>query len=374
MSDNVGTLQTGSVGAESASADAAKTLTADEVKTEKDAKAMQETSDFDDVDIVHDVVDENAPDGWSYEVPRPWLSIEQAAFMLGRSPLAVERSIAGKWGNKLPEGWSARRVIMDGVEEWRIVPPPGFRIKHSRPEKHKETGEPGHESEDNIDIADVDASPLTFDPSADEHEVGSHGEESPKAKTKSDSTKSGSETKTKAEAKSRTEARSAAKTKHRDSSKVKSKEGVQRTSVDEETKLTGRGGDSMFSLGNLLHSAGQMAQKELASFGLAVRSEKQDDVEHATIVIDRSDEVEKLLRELADTRKELAEQTRMHLDDLRVMQEMQSSMRLLEVNSRETAELKQDLCDAQKALIEHKRRYEQFVALPWWKKIFSKLP
>lgn len=138
---------------------------------------------------------------------------------------------------------------------------------------------------------------------------------------------------------------------------------------------TAREADSGFSLEKLLQSAGKMAQKELASFGLAVRNERHhDDVEHATIVIDRSDEVEKLLRELSETRKELADQRRMHLDDLRVMHEMQSSMRLLEVNARETAELKQDLGYAQKALLEHKKRYEEFVALPWWKKIFRKLP
>src|SRR5208283_99293 len=69
---------------------------------------------------------------WSYEVPRPWLSIEEAASMLGRSVRGVERSIIGRWGNKLPEGWQARRVRLDGNDEWRIVPPPGFRVKHSK--------------------------------------------------------------------------------------------------------------------------------------------------------------------------------------------------------------------------------------------------
>ncbi len=69
---------------------------------------------------------------WSYEVPRPWLSIEEAANMLGRSVRGMERSIIGRWGNKLPEGWQARRVRMDGTDQWRIVPPPGFRVKHSK--------------------------------------------------------------------------------------------------------------------------------------------------------------------------------------------------------------------------------------------------
>ena len=69
---------------------------------------------------------------WSYETPRPWLSIAEAARMLGRSPRAVERSILGRWGNKLPEGWTGRKVRIDGQDEWRVVPPPGFRVKHSR--------------------------------------------------------------------------------------------------------------------------------------------------------------------------------------------------------------------------------------------------
>lgn len=267
----------------------------------------------------HDIVDELPTDAWSYEVPRPWLSIDQAAFMLGRSTRAVERSILGRWGNKLPEGWSARRVKIDGIEEWRIIPPPGFRIKHFR-------SEPREKHEADIEFADVDASPV---------EVSREGRAS---------------------------------------------ESKKRTDLDEDSSMPpqARSTDSGFSLEKLFHSASQMAQKELASFGLAVRPNQADrfgdDVEHATIVIDRSDEVEKLLRELSETRKELAEQRRMHLDDLRVMHEMQTSMRLLEVNARETAELKQDLGYAQKALLEHKKRYEEFVSLPWWKKIFAKLP
>lgn len=132
-----------------------------------------------------------------------------------------------------------------------------------------------------------------------------------------------------------------------------------------------------------------MAQKELASFGLAVgpvsdqstRRNRNElagivdaDIEHATIVIDRSDEVEKLLRELANSQKELAEQRRMHLDDLRLMQEMQRSMLLLEVNAKETGELKQDLSYAQQALKEHRSQYQAFLALPWYKKLFRKTP
>lgn len=298
-------------------------------------------SGLDDWDQVHTIVDETAPDGWSYEVPRPWLSIEQAAFMLGRSARGVERSILGRWGNKLPEGWSARRVKIDGVEEWRIIPPPGFRIKHSRHDKPKEN------SVQDADVADVDASPLVFDPAEDDEQEHSKAAAQPKTQT--------------------------SKKQHNQ----KKPQPVKSSDRDEESNMppTAREADSGFSLEKLFQSAGKMAQKELASFGLAVRNDRHnDDVEHATIVIDRSDEVEKLLRELSETRKELADQRRMHLDDLRVMHEMQSSMRLLEVNARETAELKQDLGYAQKALLEHKKRYEEFVALPWWKKIFRKLP
>lgn len=329
------------------------------LKEERESEELEEDQDdYDDDDV------ENYADSWSYEVPRPWLTVEQAASMLGRSTRGVERSILGRWGNHLPEGWSARRVRIDGVDEWRIIPPPGFRIKHSRREtsrrdgtstntstntntsantdKNSSVGRSTHASTGDSNIEDVEASPIT----------------------------------------SSTEPSSSAKQTETNKTASKSQEkkmaATPNSAVESPSSVS-----EPFSFEKFFQSAGKMAQKELASFGLTVRptSERTDkhgivdaDIEHATIVIDRSDEVEKLLRELANTQKELAEQRRMHLDDLRLMQEMQRSMLLLEVNAKETGELKQDLTYAQQALKEHRSQYQAFLALPWYKRLFRKTP
>ncbi len=320
------------------------------LKEERENEELEEDQDDDDSEIV-----ENYSDSWSYEVPRPWLTVEQAASMLGRSTRGVERSILGRWGNHLPEGWSARRVRIDGVDEWRIIPPPGFRIKHSRRETSRRDGTntntdknssvvtSTHAGTGDSNIEDVEASPIN-------RSTETHG--SAKETDKTDKTASKSQEKKMA---------------------VTSNSAVESPSSVSEP----------FSFEKFFQSAGKMAQKELASFGLTVRpaSERTDkhgivdaDIEHATIVIDRSDEVEKLLRELANTQKELAEQRRMHLEDLRLMQEMQRSMLLLEVNAKETGELKQDLTYAQQALKEHRSQYQAFLALPWYKRLFRKTP
>ncbi|MGH9550426.1 MAG: hypothetical protein ACRD3W_13675, partial [Terriglobales bacterium] len=57
------------------------------------------------------------------------LSVKEAALVLGKSIRALERSLSGKWGNRLPEGWSASRRMMNGSEEWQIVPPADFRYE-----------------------------------------------------------------------------------------------------------------------------------------------------------------------------------------------------------------------------------------------------
>ncbi len=315
------------------------------LKEERENEELEEDQDDDDDDDV-----ENYVDSWSYEVPRPWLTVEQAASMLGRSTRGVERSILGRWGNHLPEGWSARRVRIDGVDEWRIIPPPGFRIKHSRRETNRRdatstntsarTGT--HAGTGDSNIEDVEASPIT------------------------------SSTETSSSVKQTETNKTASK------SQEKKMAATPNSAVESPSSVS-----EPFSFEKFFQSAGKMAQKELASFGLTVRptSERTDkhgivdaDIEHATIVIDRSDEVEKLLRELANTQKELAEQRRMHLDDLRLMQEMQRSMLLLEVNAKETGELKQDLTYAQQALKEHRSQYQAFLALPWYKRLFRKTP
>ncbi len=334
-------------------------VTPDATQESKQARALKEEREREELEKDQDDYDdddvENYADSWSYEVPRPWLTVEQAASMLGRSARGVERSILGRWGNHLPEGWSARRVRIDGVDEWRIIPPPGFRIKHSRREtsrrdgtntntdKNSSVATSTHAGTGDSNIEDVEASPIN---SSNE----THG--SAKETEKTDKTASKSQEKKMAST---------------------SNSAVESPSSASEP----------FSFEKFFQSAGKMAQKELASFGLTVRptSERTDkhgivdaDIEHATIVIDRSDEVEKLLRELANTQKELAEQRRMHLDDLRLMQEMQRSMLLLEVNAKETGELKQDLTYAQQALKEHRSQYQAFLALPWYKRLFRKTP
>lgn len=324
-----------------------------EKEKEREEEEQERQEDQDDSDEIVD----NYSDSWSYEVPRPWLTVEQAASMLGRSTRGVERSILGRWGNHLPEGWSARRVRIDGVDEWRIIPPPGFRIKHSRRETSRRDGTSAnadtctntsanssartgtHAGSGDSNIEDVEASP-----------INSSTETSNSVKTDKTASKS----------------------------QEKKMAATPNSAVESPSSVS-----EPFSFEKFFQSAGKMAQKELASFGLTVRptSERTDkngivdaDIEHATIVIDRSDEVEKLLRELANTQKELAEQRRMHLDDLRLMQEMQRSMLLLEVNAKETGELKQDLTYAQQALKEHRSQYQAFLALPWYKRLFRKTP
>ncbi|CAN5270949.1 hypothetical protein BH11CYA1_BH11CYA1_29120 [soil metagenome] len=303
-----------------------------------------------------EIVDSYA-DSWSYEVPRPWLTVEQAASMLGRSARGVERSILGRWGNHLPEGWSARRVRIDGIDEWRIIPPPGFRIKHSRRETTR------RESANDGPIDDVEMSPLSAS-----DETG-----------KENKTVAGQTTSKSQEKKMASPAIPTSAATQTASASASSANAAQRST-------SAASSNEPFSFEKFFQSAGKMAQKELASFGLSVRPTSERgtsleragavdaDVEHATIVIDRSDEVEKLLRELADTQKELSEQRRMHLDDLRLMQEMQRSMLLLEVHAKETGELKQDLTYAQQALKEHRSQYQAFLALPWYKRLFTKSP
>ncbi len=234
---------------------------------------------------------------YSYEVPRPALTIEEAAGILGKSVKAIERSISGRWGNRLPEGWKARRMKMDGELEWRILPPPGFRIRRSTSNQSMQPQE----------------------------------------------------------------------TKKEMTTETTSKESGKTT----ETTAPKSTYDFAFSLEKLL-SAGKKAGNELVK--VAENAMENSYEQHPTIVIDRASDVEKLLRELADTQKELATERLMHLDDLRQMHEMASSMRLLEMRGTQTQILKEELEDARQALKAHKERYEAYVALPWWKKIFTSTP
>jgi hypothetical protein len=200
------------------------------------------------------------------EQARIALTLTQAALVLGKSQRALERSLTGKWGNKLPEGWDARKVRSNGRDEWRIIPPAGFKFKFS-----------------NELTEEVSTAP----------------------------------------------------------------ERVWDQLSDQAVSKPSR------------HIAKRL---ELDTF------------DHHTIVIDRTDEVEYLLREVVSAHKALAEERRVHLEDVRLLSQLQSSMRLLEVNSAETARLKEDLLDAQRDLVRLRKEYLDFLSLPWWKRLLRHFP
>ena len=57
-----------------------------------------------------------------------------------------------------------------------------------------------------------------------------------------------------------------------------------------------------------------------------------------------------------------------------MLAELQSSMRLLEVNAKETMTLKTELIEAQKDLISLKNQYQALLNMPWWKRVFKRSP
>jgi len=210
-------------------------------------------------DLPPPVVSEGNP-GLSAEIEAlPALTIREAARFLGRSLRALERSIVGKWGNRLPAGWRARKVKTSQGVEWRIIPPPGFRVRQV------EGGErlSGLPEEDNVPERALPAS---------------------------------------------TGRRSWA--------------------------LEGGSGDS------------------------------------PAIVIDRADEIEELLRELLKARQELAEERRQRMEDIRLMSQMQLSMRLLEDRAANTAIIKGELESARQEMMELKQNYLELLSRPWWKRLF----
>jgi hypothetical protein len=189
----------------------------------------------------------------SIEVPRPALTLKQAAAVLGKSLRAIERSVLGRWGNKLPEGWMARKVRTEAGSEWRIIPPPGFRIRQ------------------------------TFN---------SGSRNSP--------------------------------------------------------------GESQNS------AAGSRSTP-------AVLSWDSQNMDHPSIIIDRSDEVERLLRELLQVQRQLSEERRLRMEDLRMLTQMQGSMRLLEDKAYETTRLKNDLEQAKRENEQLQQQYREVVNRPWWR-------
>lgn len=188
------------------------------------------------------------------------LNLKDAAFALGKSMRALERSLSGKWGNKLPDGWTARRVIVDNEEEWEITPPPGFNLRALH--EHNRESEP--------EIVEANREP---------------GKENAPSTTR------------------------------------------------------------------------QLLSRAASKFAFAKPMMELH-----------------LLRELAATHKELSEERRAHLEDLRLLSELQSSMRLLQDNASQTAKLKEELIGAQRDLIALKNQYEQVLSMPWWKRIFIGKP
>lgn len=188
------------------------------------------------------------------------LNLKDAAFALGKSMRALERSLVGKWGNKLPDGWTARKIIVDNNEEWQITPPPGFNLQ--------------------------------------------------------------------------------ALTEHNRESEQKIVENDRETSRETAPSTTR-----------------QIISKAASKFAFAKPMMELH-----------------LLRELAATHKELSDERRAHLEDLRALSELQSSMRLLQNNAVETAKLKEELLEAQKDLIALKNQYQEVLNMPWWKRIFISKP
>ncbi|MBX3137478.1 hypothetical protein KF707_14745 [Candidatus Obscuribacterales bacterium] len=296
-------------------------LTRNQPETEHDVVDAEEAEHnvVDAEETEHNVVDAeeadttNGDSPWAddgpvlvYDVPRPALTIDEAATILGKSIRAIERGISGKWGNRLPEGWKARKMKIDGQDEWRIIPPPSFRIRHSK------SGTPRTEvmTEKTIEKP----APAPAQPTASSRPASS---DEPL--------------------------------------------GLRETAEN----LLG------FSFNSLIQTAGKKAKTELAR---AAEYAMESNMEHPTIVIDRSDEVERLLRQLSEVQKELSDERREHLEDLRLLAEMQGSMRMLELKSSQTASLKDELVEVTRTLQEHRRQYQEFLALPWWKRLFRKAP
>lgn len=195
------------------------------------------------------------------ESPR-MLTMQEAAAFLGKSVRALERSLLGRWGNKLPEGWSARKVRTERGEEWRIIPPPGFRIRSGQKLE-----------QENVESAS--------------------------------------------------------------------------TSIAQQNEWL----------------------QDLSTVKRAIY--RNDSVDQPTIVIDRSEEVERLLRELLATQKTLSEERRLHMEDLRIVAQLQGSMRLLESSANESSRAKSELETTRRELETLKTEYNQMLRRPWWKRLFG---
>lgn len=209
---------------------------------------------------------EKKSDQIKFDIHRPQLTVQQAASVLGRSVRALERSLLGRWGNKLPEGWTARKVKTEGGEEWRIIPPANFRVR-------------------------------------------SHAQETEKA--------------------------------------------IQEILAYEETEVKKHPFEIL----------------DLNPVKRPIFKTEHDN--QTTIVIDRSEEVEMLLRELLSAQKALSEERRLHMEDLRTVAQLQSSLRLIESDAAANSRAQSELETAKKELEQLKAEYNEIVSLPWWKRLFG---
>ncbi len=225
-------------------------------------------------------------DGYAYEVPRPFLTLSQAAAYLGKSLRSLERSLIGRWGNKLPAGWVARKIKTTNGDEWRILPPPGFRLRQVTP---------GTEGGGNS-----------------EGEMSADGEYREPAETDD--------------------------------------------FQDFQAPMSGQP----------RMQAPTAARDRLRRPTQPWRASGNNS-DQPTIVIDRSEEVEYLLRELVSVQKSLSEERRVHLDDMRLISQLQGSMRLLEVNANESHKLKAELEASKSELEQLKAEYDRLVKQTWWK-------
>lgn len=197
------------------------------------------------------------------------LSIEEAARVLGMSTRAIERSLLGRWGNKLPEGWKAKKVKVQGSDQWRIIPPAGIRLS-----------------------------------------------------------------------------------------------GLAQESVGESAQKQSRAAYCHDGLDSFQGNSMALKSKR-TTYRL------ETGLEQATIVIDRSEELEHLLRELLATQKTLSEERRLHMEDLRMVAQLQGSMRLLENNAAENARAKAELENTKVKYEQLQGEYNELLSLPWWKRIFA---
>jgi hypothetical protein len=242
-------------------------------------------------------------DGHAYEVPRPFLTLEQAGLILGKSIRALERSLLGRWGNKLPDGWVGRKMHTENGQEWRILPPPGFRVRL--------TADSGTE---------FDTTPEDTAEFANQSVVSDGG----------------------------------------------NPDGMPMTGGQATSNRTSTPGSQLSaSSSNSSNSAHQIARKKQWK-------PERHTLDQPTIVIERTEEVENLLRELVNVQKSLSEERRMHMEDLRMITQLQSSMRLLEVNAMELSRAKSELDSAKQELSEWKKRYNAIVEMPWWRRVFNK--